>query len=106
MFHNEQSDSRHLEIGYISLIPHQICEILIGRLCNILTICLACDTTEQGRSLFHEFTSTATVFSSGNDLLNHICASGEQLIIRGYLINSYQFQNIEVTTKFCKLQLA
>jgi hypothetical protein len=36
------------------------------------TICLACDTTEQGRSLFHEFALTATVFSSGNDLLNHI----------------------------------
>jgi hypothetical protein len=36
------------------------------------TICLACDTTKQGRSLFHEFAPTATVFSSGNDLLNHI----------------------------------
>ncbi len=70
------------------------------------TIRLACDTTEQGRSLFHEFAPTATVFSSGNDLLNHIRASGEQSIISGYLVNSYRFQNSEVTSKFWKLQLS
>jgi hypothetical protein len=70
------------------------------------TIRLACDTTEQGRSLFHEFSPTATVFSSGNDLLNHIRASGEQSIISGYLINSYRFQSSEVTAKFWKLQLS
>ncbi len=57
------------------------------------TICLACDTTERGQSLFHEFAPTTTVFSSGNNLLHHICASGEQSIISGYLVNSYQFQN-------------
>ena len=70
------------------------------------TIRLACDTTERGQSLFHEFAPTATVFSSGNDLLNHIRASGEQLIISGCLVNSYQFQNSEVTGKFWKLQLS
>ena len=70
------------------------------------TIRLACDTNERGRSLFHKFAPTATVFSSGNDLLNHIRASGEQLPISGYLINSYQFQNSEVTAKFWKLQLS
>ena len=70
------------------------------------TIRLVCDTTKRGRSLFHEFASTATVFSSGNDLLNHICASEEQSIISGYLINSYRFQNSEVTNKFWKLQLS
>ncbi len=41
------------------------------------TICLACDPTEHGQSLFYEFASTTTVFSSGNDLLNHIRASGD-----------------------------
>ena len=44
--------------------------------------------------------------SSMSLLLNHIRASGEQLIISGYLINSYQFQNSEVTNKFWKLQLS
>jgi hypothetical protein len=70
------------------------------------TIRLACNTTKQGRSIFHEFASTATVFSSGNNLLNHIRVSGEQSIIDGYLINSHQFQNNEVTNKFWKLQLS
>ena len=42
------------------------------------TICLACNLTERGRSLFHKSASAATVFSSGNDLLNHIHASGDQ----------------------------
>jgi hypothetical protein len=50
------------------------------------TIRLACDTTEAGRSLFNEFAPDANVFSSGNNLLNHIRASGEQSIISGYLI--------------------
>ena len=53
------------------------------------TIRLACDSTKRGRSLFHEFASTATVFGSGNDPLNHIRLSGEQSTISGYLINSY-----------------
>ena len=58
------------------------------------TICLACDTTKAGRSLFNEFAPDANVFSSGNDLLNHIRASGEQSIISGYLINSYRFEQV------------
>jgi hypothetical protein len=64
------------------------------------TICLACNLTERGQSLFHEFADSATVFSSGNDFLNHIRASGDQLVISGYLINSYRFQTSEVTTSF------
>ena len=52
------------------------------------TIRLACDTSEAGCSLFNEFAPKATVFSSGNDLLNHIRASGHQSVISGYLINS------------------
>ncbi len=69
------------------------------------TICLACNLTERGRSLFHEFADLATVFSSGNNFLNHIHASGNQSVIGDYLINSYRFQTIEVTTSFWKLQL-
>ena len=69
-------------------------------------ISLACDTTEAGRSLFHEFAPDATVFNTGNDLLNHSRASGEQSIISGYLINSYRFQTSEVTSSFWKLQLS
>jgi hypothetical protein len=38
--------------------------------------------------------------------LNHIRASGKQSIISGYLVNSYQFQNSEVTGKFWKMQLS
>ena len=69
------------------------------------TVCLACNTTEAGCSLFTEFAPNVTVFSSGNNLLNHICALGEQSIISGHLINSYCFQTSEVTLSFWKLQL-
>ncbi len=66
---------------------------------------LACNLTERGQSLFHEFADSATIFSSGNNFLNHIRASGNQSVISGYLINSYRFQTSEVTTLFWKLQL-
>ncbi len=59
---------------------------------------------EQGQSLFHEFARTTTVFSSGDNLLNHTRAPGDQSVISGYLINSYCFQTSEVTTLFWKLQ--
>jgi hypothetical protein len=55
-------------------------------------ICLACDPYESGRSLFQEFVASAKVFNSGNDLLNHIRASGDTSVIHGYLINSYRFK--------------
>jgi hypothetical protein len=70
------------------------------------TIHLACNSTERGRSLFHEFANSATVFSSGNNILNYIRASGNQSVISGYLINSYRFQTSEVTSLFWKLQLS
>jgi hypothetical protein len=70
------------------------------------TICLTCGSTERGRSLFHEFATSATVFSSGNNCLNHIRALGNQSVISGYLINSYCFQTSEVTSLFWKLQLS
>ena len=69
------------------------------------TTSLACDTTEQGRSLFHKFATNATVFSSGNDFLHHIRASNEQAIVNGYLINSNRFCTSGVTTSFWKQQL-
>ena len=69
-------------------------------------ICLACDPYELGRSLFQEFAASVKVFNSGNDLLNHIRASGDTSVIHGYLINSYRFQTSEVTTSFWKLQLS
>ncbi len=69
-------------------------------------ICLACVPYESGRSLFQEFAASAKVFNSGNDLLNHIRASGDTSVIHGYLINSYRFQTSEVTTSFWKLQLS
>jgi hypothetical protein len=59
-----------------------------------------------GRSLFHKFAASAKVFNSGNNLLNHIRASGNISVIHGYLINSYRFQTSKVTTSFWKLQLS
>jgi hypothetical protein len=70
------------------------------------TISLACDTTEQGRSLFHKFATNAKVISLGNDFLHHICAPSDQDIVNGYLINSYRFHTSEVTSSFWKQQLS
>ena len=67
---------------------------------------MACDTSEAGRSLFAEFAPDAKVFSSGNDFLHHIWASGETSVIHGYLINSYRFLTSAVTSAFWKHQLA
>jgi hypothetical protein len=69
-------------------------------------ISLACDTSKAGRSLFAEFMPDAKVFSSGNNFLQHIRASGETSFIHNYLINSYPFLTSKVTTLFWKQQLA
>jgi hypothetical protein len=69
-------------------------------------VSLACDPSEAGRSLFVEFAPNAKVFSSGNDLLQHVRVSGETSVLHGNLINSYRFLNSEVTTNFWKQQLA
>ncbi len=69
-------------------------------------ISLTCDTSEAGFSLFAEFEPCAQFFSSGNDLLHHIRASGETSAIHGYLINSYRFLTSKVTFAFWKQQLA
>jgi hypothetical protein len=70
------------------------------------TIRLAFDTSEAGRSLKNEFAPKATVFSSGNNLLNHISASGHQSVISGYLSNSYCFQTSKITSSFWKLHFS
>jgi hypothetical protein len=67
---------------------------------------LACDTSNDEHLLFAEFLPDAKVFSSGNDFLHHIRASGETSIVHRYLINSYCFLTSNVTTAFWKLQLA
>jgi hypothetical protein len=69
-------------------------------------ICLACNPYESGRALFQEFATSAKVFNSDNNLLNHIRASGNTSVVHGYLINSYRFQTSEVTTSFWKLQFS
>ncbi len=74
--------------------------------CNLpFRIAIACNPYESGRALFQEFATGARVFGSGNDLLNHIRASGEMSPIHGYLINLYRFQTSKVTSSFLKLQL-
>ena len=63
-------------------------------------ISLACNTLEAGRSLFAEFAPSPQIFSSGNDLLHHIWASGETSVIHGYLINTYCLLTSKVTSAF------
>ena len=70
-------------------------------------IAIVCDPYESGRALFQEFATGARVFGSGNNLLNHIRASGEMSPIHGYLINDLdRFQKSKVTSSFWKLQLS
>jgi hypothetical protein len=69
------------------------------------TIRVGCDTTQRGRSLFGEFAPNARIFSTGNELLNHIHASGNQSVLHGYLINTFRFRTTEITKAFWDLQL-
>jgi hypothetical protein len=71
-----------------------------------LQITLACNPYESGQVLFQEFAPNARIFSSGNNLLNHIRPSGQTLFISSYLINSYRFRTSKVTMSFWKLQLS
>ena len=64
---------------------------------------VACDTTQRGRSLFGEFTPEAKVFSTGNDFLNHIQASGVNL----FYTEPYQYVSVsDVGNNACILELA
>ena len=68
------------------------------------TIRLACDVSESGRSLFGEFAPEAKIYSTSNDLLQHIRASGDRSHIHGYLINTSRFKTTEMTNKFWQVQ--
>jgi hypothetical protein len=65
---------------------------------------LACDQYELGCSLFCEFTNCNDIFSSGNDLLHHILASGNSSQIHGYLIHSLNFKVSNTTSTFWQVQ--
>jgi hypothetical protein len=68
-------------------------------------ITLACNFYKLGGVLFQGFAMTAWLFGFGNNMLNHIRASGETSDISGYLINSFPFQ-ISITSSFWHLQLS
>ena len=65
---------------------------------------LACDPFKFGRALFHEFSACSIVLPSVGALLDHICASGEQVPLDGYLIHSNRYQINEPTTAFWGIQ--
>jgi hypothetical protein len=73
--------------------------------CNLpFHVTLACDQYEYDRTLFCEFTTSATVLASSADLLHHICASGKTAQIHGYLIYSLRFKDSKTTSKFWQIQ--
>jgi hypothetical protein len=67
---------------------------------------LACEPFELGCSLFQEFTSCLQIFSTANEMLNHIWSSGDTSLIHGYMIHSPCFCDSETTTKFWQVQAA
>jgi hypothetical protein len=67
-------------------------------------IVLACDQYDCGCALFCKFTTCPDILSSGNDLLHHIRASGDNSQIHGYLIHSLRFRDSDTTSSFWQLQ--
>ncbi len=54
--------------------------------CNLpFNVTLACDNYEYGRALFREFMPCPHLFSSRNEMLHHIRASGNTSQVQGYL---------------------
>ena len=66
---------------------------------------VGCDTTQQGCSLFVKFAPNARIFITVNDFLNHICSSGNQSVLNGYLNNTFWFCTTKITNAFWELQL-
>ncbi len=64
-------------------------------------VSIACNPYEAGCSLFQEFMSCRHIFSSANDMLHYIRASGDTSVIHGNLIHSPCFQTSKRTTTFC-----
>jgi hypothetical protein len=64
----------------------------------------AFDPYESNRALFHEFVRCPLVLPSAAALLDHICGSGDQRPIDGYLIHSHRHQNSEPAMAFWTIQ--
>jgi hypothetical protein len=69
-------------------------------------VSIACNPYEVGGSLFQELTACRHIFSSANNMLHYIRASGDTFVIHGYLIHSPRFQTSKTTTTFWQLQAA
>jgi hypothetical protein len=67
-------------------------------------ILLACNPYAYGHGLFNEFTECPCILPSVAALLDHICGSGDQSLIDGYLIHSHCYQTSEPTNAFWNLQ--
>ncbi len=65
---------------------------------------IACNQYELGRVLFREFTLCPRIFNSGNEMLDHICASDDISQIHGYLILFLCFKDSDTTSLFWQLQ--
>ena len=64
------------------------------------SVVLACDPFEYSHTLFHKFSACPTVLPSVGALLDHILASGEQVLLDGYLIHSHCYQTNEPAMAF------
>jgi hypothetical protein len=74
--------------------------------CNYpFNVTIACDNYEHGRALFRKFLPCPHLFSSGNKMFHHICASGDTSHLHGYLIHSLHFWDSKTTSTFWQLQL-
>jgi hypothetical protein len=68
-------------------------------------VILECDPYKANRALFQEFvTSCPPVLPSAASLLDHICGSGNQRPIDGYLIHSHCYQMSKPTSMFWAIQ--
>jgi hypothetical protein len=77
---------------------------ILSQLCRPEIFVLACDQYDCGCALFCEFTTCPDILSSGNDLLHHIQASGDNSQIHGYLIHSLRFRDSDTASSFWQLQ--
>ncbi len=67
-------------------------------------VMLACEPYAYGCALFAEFTRCQCILPSAAALLDHVCGSGEQGLVNGYLIHSHHYQSSEPTNAFWSLQ--
>jgi hypothetical protein len=82
------------------------CSSMIATRNQPFQIALPCNPYESGQALFQKFVPDACIFSSGNNLLNHVRELGQTLVISSFLINSYRFCTSNITTSFWMLQLS